>query len=94
MQIENISGVSLSSGRSADKYEFEKGDRLFLYTDGVTEANNMKGDLYGEDRLNNCLNGISTLVPGELLESIRKFNTLRYCYKKMLCRKCILFYIF
>ena len=54
-----------------NKIVFEKGDRLFLYTDGVTEANNMKGDLYGEDRLNNCLNGISTLVPGELLESVR-----------------------
>ena len=31
--------------------QVEKGDRLFLYTDGVTEAHNEKDELYGEDRL-------------------------------------------
>ena len=29
----------------------EKGDRIFLYTDGVTESHNTKNELYGEDRL-------------------------------------------
>lgn len=32
------------------------GDKLFLYTDGVTEALNMDQQLYGEQRLNNYLN--------------------------------------
>jgi len=27
------------------------GDRLLLYTDGVTEAMNVRGDEYGDDRL-------------------------------------------
>lgn len=32
------------------------GDKLFLYTDGVTEATNMEQQLYGEQRLSDCLN--------------------------------------
>jgi sigma-B regulation protein RsbU (phosphoserine phosphatase) len=32
------------------------GDRLFLYTDGVTEATNVENKLYGEDRLLHFLN--------------------------------------
>ena len=31
-------------------------DRLFIYTDGVTEAKNLKDELYGETRLENVLN--------------------------------------
>ena len=33
----------------------EKGDVLFLYTDGVTEAMNEKDEQYGEDRLKKLL---------------------------------------
>ncbi|MBF0274904.1 MAG: SpoIIE family protein phosphatase [Nitrospinae bacterium] len=33
------------------KSSFNKGDYLFIYTDGVTEAMNPKGDLYSETRL-------------------------------------------
>ena len=36
--------------------KLEKGDSLFLYTDGVTEALNPDNELYGEERLINCLN--------------------------------------
>ena len=34
---------------------FDPGQILFLYTDGVPEANNTKGELYGEVRLNKYL---------------------------------------
>ena len=34
----------------------EPGDRMFLYTDGVTEATNAENQLYGEDRLLNFMN--------------------------------------
>ena len=33
------------------------GDQLFLYTDGVTEANNVLGELFGESRLEEVLTG-------------------------------------
>lgn len=41
-----------------DKNEIliEPGDRLFLYTDGVTESTNMNKELYGEERLKKFLN--------------------------------------
>lgn len=34
----------------------EPGDELFLYTDGVVEATNKDEELYGDDRLRDCLN--------------------------------------
>lgn len=34
-----------------DEIILEKGDKLFLYTDGVTEAENASKELYGDDRL-------------------------------------------
>ena len=36
----------------------KEGDRLYLYTDGVTEAMNSAGELYGESRLYNIINDI------------------------------------
>ena len=35
----------------ANEMELKKGDRIFLYTDGVTEATDKNEALYGEDRL-------------------------------------------
>lgn len=35
--------------------ELKPGDKLFLYTDGVTEAEDKDHNLYGEDRLMECL---------------------------------------
>lgn len=32
------------------------GDEIFLYTDGVTEATNSNNELYGDERLKECLN--------------------------------------
>jgi len=44
--------------------QMQKGDFLFLYTDGVTEAMNTANKLYGEERLQNILTGAeSTLTP-------------------------------
>ena len=37
-------------------FRLEPGDRLFLYTDGVTEAKNPEGERFGNDRLINALN--------------------------------------
>ncbi len=36
-------------------YDLKKGDTLFLYTDGVTEATNDKDELFGNDRLLDAL---------------------------------------
>ena len=48
----------------------EEGDKIFQYTDGVTEATNGSNELYGRERLNVVLNENSTKAPCEILESV------------------------
>lgn len=47
------------------------GDRLYLYTDGVTEATDIHAELYGEDRLQNALNQYKTLPIQEMCSGIK-----------------------
>ena len=47
------------------------GDRLFLYTDGVTEATNAQNQLYGEGRLIEFMNNNSTMQQTTLLAQIK-----------------------
>ncbi len=50
----------------------EKGDRLLVYTDGVTEATDAKEELFGEDRLLAAMPGTENLTAPETLVSVRK----------------------
>ncbi len=49
-----------------------KGDRVFLYTDGVTEATDINESLYGEDRLMSYINKNKRLKAEELLSGLKK----------------------
>jgi sigma-B regulation protein RsbU (phosphoserine phosphatase) len=52
--------------------KLEKGDLIFMYTDGVTEALNKANELYGEERLINCLKRFDqNLSMEELLKFVR-----------------------
>ena len=46
------------------------GDVVFVYTDGVPEANNAAGEFYGMDRLKATLNRIGDANPREILEGV------------------------
>lgn len=48
------------------------GDKLFQYTDGVTEATNAKNELYGMDRLENILGECGHRIPGEILPAVKR----------------------
>ena len=47
------------------------GDRLFLYTDGVTEATNAESELYGENRLQAFMNRNASVKATELLPALK-----------------------
>lgn len=46
------------------------GDFLVLYTDGITEATNQKNELWGEERLLECVTESRTENPKDLIDSI------------------------
>lgn len=51
---------------------FEKGDSIYLYTDGVTESINEKEELYGEDRLDIVLNRHKDEEPEKILQAVKE----------------------
>ena len=51
--------------------QMEEGDRIFQYTDGVTEATNKNNELYGMGRLTEILTKNAELEPTELLPVIK-----------------------
>ena len=56
-----------------EKVQLGKGDIIYLYTDGVTEALNNDKELYGETRLLDCMNRVDKTIPiDEMLKIIRE----------------------
>ena len=55
----------------SNEITLEKGDRIFLYTDGVTEATNSNEVLYGEDRLQSYMEQNSALDATSLLNGLK-----------------------
>ena len=48
----------------------EPGDRLFVYTDGITEAFNPEGELFGKDRLKDILDQNGSIPLSELKSAV------------------------
>ena len=55
---------------SPGEIQLEKGDVLYLYTDGVSEATNSDNELYGEERLQNCLNMHTEASPDDIIKAV------------------------
>ncbi|SEH33009.1 SpoIIE family protein phosphatase [Selenomonas sp. KH1T6] len=76
VQIEKV-GLVLGARKKAtfsmERLTLKPGDMLYLYTDGVTEAMDQEGNLYGEERLQRMLNqvGASAASVEEILAAIR-----------------------
>ena len=73
--LNNVHGapVGLFAGEEykSDKIKLNLGDRIVLYTDGVTEAFNNSGSLYSDQRLNNVLKTVSDdLSAKEIVELV------------------------
>jgi len=72
--VEEVHGLFLA-GLDFTEYDkselkLEPGDRLFLYTDGVTEAHDPENAQYGEDRLNKVLEATRQSPGDEVLTNI------------------------
>lgn len=51
-----------------EQFELQAGDELFFYTDGVTEATDINSELYGNDRLLDCL---ETVMDGSVSDHLK-----------------------
>jgi sigma-B regulation protein RsbU (phosphoserine phosphatase) len=64
-------------GVHSEQVQLNVGDTLVLYTDGVTESANAKGDLFGLDGLAGVVRENNPLAPEDLIQQIllgmRKF---------------------
>ncbi|MGD9907423.1 SpoIIE-like protein with response regulator receiver domain protein [Mesotoga sp. HF07.pep.5.2.highcov] len=57
---EALVGINMIHG-DVSKVPFRSGDRLLLYTDGLIEVMNEKGEMYGEERLRNLMKSSSDI---------------------------------
>ena len=66
-------GIRPKAQYEQHELQMEKGDILFLYTDGVTEAENVDKELYSNERLEEFLNSTDKNLPlDKLLEQVRQ----------------------
>ena len=56
----------------AGSMTLEPGDKIFQYTDGVTEATNVNNELYGMERLGAILNKVKNGTPHDILPAVKK----------------------
>ena len=65
-------GVKKKAKYTDYEMELKDGDSIFLYTDGVAEANNIDGDFFGAERLIEAVNLNPGAVPETVLNNVRK----------------------
>ncbi len=63
-------GVSFEDSLEFDRVKLKKDDMLVLYTDGITEAMNKAGELFGNDRLIQFIKSHSELAPEEFTKKL------------------------
>jgi sigma-B regulation protein RsbU (phosphoserine phosphatase) len=77
-QIDLLHGDNLPLGvREHEIYEqisapLDAGDLLLFFSDGITEARNSAGELFGAEHLKQCIREHGQLEPSALVEVIRK----------------------
>ena len=64
-------GVLCGFEYKAQQTKLRYGDLLFLYTDGLTEAENTRHELYGEDRMIAAMKGMQALRPRRIVDEMR-----------------------
>lgn len=76
--IDTLSGYNLPLGFTPTEvyteavYDYAPGDLFLLYSDGVTEARNPDGEMFGIERLQELLSRERLLAPQLIIDSIRE----------------------
>jgi phosphoserine phosphatase RsbU/P len=63
-------GMFVDTQFAATKFQLAKDDILVAYTDGITEAANASGELWGLERLERLLRCCNRMAPNEIVERI------------------------
>ena len=63
-------GMFVDTQFSATKFQLAKDDIVVAYTDGITEAANASGELWGLERLERLLRSCSRIAPNQIVERI------------------------
>ena len=66
-----ILGVEPDVHYDEGRTELRPGDALFLYTDGITEARDPRGDFFGEPRLMEVLRGAAGKTAEEVVAAVQ-----------------------
>jgi sigma-B regulation protein RsbU (phosphoserine phosphatase) len=65
-----ILGVRPDARYTTGELSLAAGECMYLFTDGVTEANNPAGELFSEERLEAVLNGIADRSSADIVKSV------------------------
>lgn len=71
-------GLGMVRNSSYSKYvhsttlNYKEGDTMLLYTDGITEARNDKGEQFGDDRLKDSFHSHAKKAPTQIKEGIKR----------------------
>jgi sigma-B regulation protein RsbU (phosphoserine phosphatase) len=65
-----ILGVSPDAVYPTGQLKLAPGEGIYLFTDGVTEANNAAEELYGEHRLEEVLRGVAGAPSAEIIKTV------------------------
>ncbi len=63
-------GLFPGAAFEVDSVQLEHGDEILIFSDGLTEARNLEGDLFGESRLRNLLEECLRLAPTEICSRV------------------------
>jgi len=73
LQLESNIALGVFENSEFEIYEttLNPGDLIYTYTDGVTEAINDNNEVFGEERLCDCLNNINNTIPSEIAQNVK-----------------------